>query len=121
MTIDTNILIAYLKGEPVVVEALVAWQQEGRALIISSVTIAELLAYSELSEVDVEMIYRLRSFLISVPSDDYIAEIAAKMRRVYRLSLGDAAIVATAVARTTPLVTRDKQLRRVKEITVLTF
>jgi len=39
MTIDSNILIAYLNGERKVVDTLREWNEEGRTLFISSVTL----------------------------------------------------------------------------------
>ena len=40
MVLDTNILVAYLKGEPEVVAALEQWRQEGRGLVVSSISFA---------------------------------------------------------------------------------
>jgi len=41
------------------------------------------------------------------------------MGEAYRLHTPDAVIAATAFARNLPLVTRDRQLRKVKEITIV--
>ena len=49
MVLDTNILVAYLKGEPEVVAALEQWRQEGRGLVVSSISLAEVLALPALS------------------------------------------------------------------------
>jgi predicted nucleic acid-binding protein len=49
MVLDTNILIAYLKGDPEIVAALGQWRREGRGLVASSISFAEVLALPALS------------------------------------------------------------------------
>lgn len=116
MVLDTNILIAYLSGEASVVNALTHWRSEGRALVIASISFAEVLALPALSPAEIQIITRfLRSFLC-IPFDERLAEKAARIARLYRLKLPDAAIAATAADCGMPLVSRDQEFRRVKEI-----
>ena len=64
----------------------------------------------------------IKTFLenfISVPLEDNLAETAALFRRNYKLALADAIIIATAAHNDFPLVSRDKQFKRIKEITVI--
>jgi len=119
MVLDTNILIAYLKGEPEVVAALEQWRRDGRALVISSISIAEVLALPGLSGSEIQVVTRfLRSFL-SIPFDERLAERAARLARLYRLKIPDAAIAATAGDCAMPLVSRDHGFRKVKEVSLL--
>lgn len=37
MTIDANIVIAYLGGEPAVIEHIMAWRREGKPLFLPAV------------------------------------------------------------------------------------
>lgn len=119
MTLDTNILIAYLNGETSVVQEVSRWKQEGRALFISSVTTAELLSLPTLSPDESETVLMFLRGFISTPFDDTLAETVAVLRRKYQIRIPDAAIAATALARGVPLVTRDRQFRKIKELHVI--
>jgi len=119
MTLDTNILIAYLNGEAKVVETLSEWQGEGRLLLISTITIAEVLAFPALTPLDMDRTRRFLQHFISVPFDKEVAETAALLARAHRLRIPDAAIAATAFLRRVPLVTRDRQFRHIGGLAVL--
>lgn len=121
MVLDTNILIAYLNGEQPVIDFISGLKQEGRALFISSINVAEILALPNLTTSDIRNIKQFLSELISVPFDDVLAETAALIKRVYKISLPDAIIAATALSRKVNLVSRDKQFKKVKELNVLSF
>ena len=47
MTIDANILIAYLAGDGAVIQALTHWRRDGMPLFLSTVAEAEVLSFSE--------------------------------------------------------------------------
>ncbi len=118
MILDTNILIAYLDGQKQVVEAIQSWRSRG-PLFISTVTTLEMLAFAELTPADTEKIKNFLQGFISIPLDDFLAETAALFKRTYNLELPDAAIAATAATKQLPLVTRDRQFRKIREITVI--
>jgi predicted nucleic acid-binding protein len=117
MTLDTNILIAYLNGEQAVVDFINEHKEVGRAIFICSISFAEVLSLPTLSEAYIDRARRFLENFISVPFDNELAEATALLRRRYQFSIPDAAIVATALIRQTPLVSRDKVLRRAKEVT----
>jgi|SRR3989338_8890112 len=116
MTLDTNILIAFLDGEQVVVDFILEQKVMGRAVFISSVSIAELFSLERLTEADIKCIKSFIENFISVPFDNELAEPVAALRRLYRLTIPDAAIAATALIRHSPLITRDRGFRKVKEL-----
>ncbi|MDP3956447.1 MAG: type II toxin-antitoxin system VapC family toxin [bacterium] len=116
MILDTNILIAYLNGETPVIDAISKWRREGRALFISSVSFAEVLALPTLTSREVDTVERFLRAFISAPLDNDLAVVAALLKRTYRLKLPDAIIAATALTRKVPLITRDRQFRRIREI-----
>ena len=119
MVLDTNILIAYLKGEPRVLATLEQWRLEGRALVVSSISFAEVLALPGLSGNEILVVTRfLRSFLC-IPFDERLAEKAARFARLYRLKIPDAAIAATAVDCGIRFVSRDQGFRTVKEVSLV--
>lgn len=121
MVLDTNIVIAYLNGETEVISALTDWKQNGRPLFISSITYSEVLSLPNLTHPDLDKIKSFLGAIISIPFNNYIAEGAAALRRIYGISLPDAAIAATAVINQVPLATRDQQFRKIREVTVVSI
>lgn len=119
MVIDTNILIAYLNAEAKAVITLSNWKQDDRALFISSISFAEVIALSSLTDLEIQKVKNFLRNFIAIPLDNTVAEAAGLLRRRYRLEIPDAVIAATALLRDAPLVTRDKKFRKIKEITVL--
>jgi predicted nucleic acid-binding protein len=119
MTLDTNILIAYLNGEGEVVETLSNWRESGRVLFVSSLSVAEVLALPNLTPHEAEKAKIFLRGFISVPVDDDLAEMAAMIKRMYNLGLPDAIIAATALSNKVPIVTRDKQFLKIQEIIVI--
>lgn len=108
MTIDTNIIIAYLTGESQVKETLSQWQLQRLPLFLSTVAETEVLSFPKFTpeELQATIIFLEENFL-SIPFNREIARIAAKLRRDYHLKFPDAAIAATAIFTPTPLVTRN--------------
>lgn len=121
MLIDTNILISYINGDTLAMEALSSWKQEGKALFISSVTVTEVLSYPPLTVSEIDDAKEFLAGFVAIDFDTELAEIAAFLRRAYRLSTPDAAIAATAILHRLPLVTRDKQFVRIKELLVVSI
>jgi len=108
MTIDTNILVAYLDGDKGVIDSIRSWRRAGATLILSTVVETELLSYSAYSPEDrrdVELF--LEENFLSVSFDRTLARIAANIRSVHKIKFPDAAIAATALATQTPIVTRN--------------
>lgn len=119
MTLDTNILIAYLDGEQFVVDFILEQKETGRALFIPSVVAAELLSLPKITDAQLQ---RLRGFVASfivVPFDTALIEAAAALRRRYGIALPDAIVAATALVRQTPLITRDHGFRKIKELSFI--
>ena len=119
MVIDSNILIDYLNGEEQVIETLSKWKLSGRSLLISSISRAEILASPSLNPMQITEIGDFLEEFISISFDDRIADMAARLRRDYRIKFPDAGIAATALIQRMPLVTRDRQFVRVPELEVI--
>lgn len=116
VTIDANIIIAFLTGEFAVVETLTQWRRDGVPLFLSSIAEAEVLAFPAMTRLERERTIRfLEENFVSVPFDRSIARLAADIRSRFRIRLPDAAIAATAMATHTSVVTRNtKDFRRVE-------
>ena len=99
--------------------ALGQWRLEGRGLLVSSISFAEVLALPGLSGSEIQVVTRsLRSFLC-VALDERLAEKATRFARSYRLTIPDAAIAATAADCGMPLVSRDQGFRKVREVSLV--
>lgn len=110
MTIDANIVIAYLAGEEIVVELLSTWKQQGGVLYLPTVSEAEVLSFSQWSRQEYHQAEEfLENNFITIPFDRTIARIAAEIRRFTKMKLPDAAIAATAIFTRTSLLTRNKK------------
>jgi len=115
MTIDSNIIIAYLAGDLEVKNTLSDWQLRGLPLFLSTVVETEVLSFPKFTPEELQFTLKfLEENFISIPFSREIARIAAKLRRDYRIKFPDAAIAATAIYTDTPLVTRN--LRDFKKI-----
>jgi predicted nucleic acid-binding protein len=118
MTIDANIVIAYLAGETVVTKTLSAWKKAGKPLFLSTVAETEVLSFDDWTE---EERFDTEKFLeenfASIPFDRHLCRIAARLRRSVKIKFPDAAIAATSLFTQTPLITRNQ--KDFKKITTL--
>lgn len=124
LTLDTNILIAYLGGEEKVITQIKMWRDEGLVLFVSTVTECEILSYPKLSPNEEEKInVFLKENFVVIPFDSILARVAAEIRRIQpRLKLPDAAIASLAIRMNTQLVTRNvSDFKRVLDLSLLTI
>lgn len=118
MLCDTNILIEYLKGDSSVVTTILELQQARQPPFVSVVTITEILAYPPITPHEYAQVTQFLSAFIPLSISAPIAHRASLFKRQYHLSLGDAFIAATAEESNLPLITRDRDFQKVREITV---
>ncbi len=116
MILDSNILIGYLNGDARIIATLQTWRESGTVLFISATSAIEVLSLSSLTSNDVAGIEKFLDDFIVIPVDMRLIGIAGHLRRAFRVSVPDAAIVATAITNHLPLVTRDKKLRAIPGI-----
>ena len=123
MTIDTNIIIAYLAGDQKIVKAIIDWRREGRILFLPSVVETEVLSFAGWSIAELNTTEKfLGENFASVSFDRTIARIAAGIRREIKLKFPDAAIAATAIFLQVPLATRNiRDFKKVPRLEILSL
>ena len=106
-TLDTNIMILHLKEEGSVVAFLNRLIDANAELNLSTITLAELLAFPSLTPEAEQAIFSAADGMTIVPVDQAVAIEAGTLRRTHHLRLGDSIIAATARMTGGTLVTRD--------------
>ena len=121
MTLDANIVIAYLDGDQRVIQTLSSWKERGYFLILSTVAESEVLSFSEwTAEERRKTELFLEEHFSSVPFDRAVARIAADIRRDTKIKFPDAAIAATALATHTSLVTRNiRDFKKIHQLSLI--
>ncbi len=118
-TLDTNIIIYFLKGESKVKEFLRDEILKGSRFFISTISEAELFGYPELIFEEVSKIDEILKAISIIPIDSQIARLSGSFKRKYKISLPDSIIVATSYLTNTVLLTRNiKDFKKTKEISV---
>lgn len=121
MTIDTNIVIAFLAGEHPVIRALNRLRTLGIPLILPTVVEAEILSFSGMTKMEREKTTLfLEENFSSISFDRTLARRAGLIRTQSKIKLPDAIIAATALLTHTPIVTRNvRDFKRVKNLQVV--
>ena len=115
---DTNALIEYLGGNPAVKNYSTS------NVFLSILSIIEFLSYPSLSKADKNLLDRFLLRVAVVPLDmghTTLIEEAAELRKLYRLKLPDAVIAATALNCKCSLVSNDKELEKIPNLSVVRF
>jgi predicted nucleic acid-binding protein len=116
-TLDTNIIIYFLKGDAEVRKFLEEEISRGSRFFISAITEAELFGYPAITSEEALKIEEVLRTISIIPVDSQIARLAGFFKRKYKISLPDAIIAATGYLTNTILLTRNiKDFKKVKEI-----
>ena len=108
MTIDTNILIAYLDGEEKIVTFINNLIEAGQIIFLPATVEIEVLSFALWKPEEISEVERfLEKSFIFVPIDRSVARLTAKIRRHTKVKTPDATIAATALSTYTPLLTRN--------------
>ncbi len=116
--LDTNAIVALLQGDSELVTLLNNAQWIG----ISVISQIEFLAFSGLTISDQQLFTQFlqRVEVVGLDSNQtQIIEQTIQLRLKYRLKLPDAIIAATALEKQASLITADKELTKVSELTVI--
>ncbi len=110
MTIDANIAIAYLNGDPAAITFIQTRRAQGLLLLLPTVAESEVLSFPDWTSEELQSAERfLEENFTSIAFDRTVAKIAAEIRRQSKIKFPDAAIAATALFTHTPLVTRNQR------------
>ena len=91
MTIDTNIVIAYLAGEQSVTETIISWRAQNTSLFLSSVAESEVLSFSQWTDKELFLTEQfLQENFTTIPFDRTLARFAAEIRRATKIKFPDA-------------------------------
>lgn len=122
MTLDTNIIIAYLKDEPPIASFLDEAKKQ-RPLFLPATVEGEFLSFAAWTpEQRVGMEKFLEENFLFVPLDRPITRLAAHIRTKVKIKFADASIAATAIFTNTPLATRNtRDFNNVPGLLLVTF
>ena len=116
--LDTNAIVALLQKDFNLIQLL----QDAEWIGISIISKIEFLAFSGLSEADIQLfqqfLQRVEVINLSSQNELLITRIIS-IRQEHRLKLPDAIIAAMARERSAKLVTRDVQLNRITDLIIV--
>lgn len=106
-SLDTNVVIYYIAGEPRTLAKLIPIMQGDDTIILPSIVITELWSGKQTPSADIDAIENFIATLWILPLDVQIAKSAGVLRRNHKRSIGDSVIAATALATRSILLTRN--------------
>jgi len=115
LLLDTNAVLSILGSENVFSSL------EGKELFISFITELELFSYPGLTKKEEKSIKFFLSKVTILDINQGIKAKAIRFRKKYKLKLPDAIICATAASKNMPLISNDKQLKKITALPVVTL
>ncbi|MGB6170114.1 MAG: type II toxin-antitoxin system VapC family toxin [Geitlerinemataceae cyanobacterium] len=118
--LDTNAIVALLGGNKQLVQRL----QNAEWVGISIISQLEFLVFTGLTEADRLLFEQFASRVEVIgldASQTNLLETTIRMRQQYRLRLPDAIVAATAIVNQATLLSADRQLQSISELTVIAF
>ncbi|MBC8047783.1 MAG: type II toxin-antitoxin system VapC family toxin [Fimbriimonadaceae bacterium] len=111
--IDTNVLIGVYKGDSLALNVT-----RGYELVISCISEIEMLSKRTLRN-EIKSIKELISECEIINLESEIRETASELRRKYSIKTPDAIIAATSIYLSLPLITMDKDFRKIQEASLI--
>lgn len=112
--VDTNVLIQLVNGDDTITDFL-----NEKAIFISFISEMELLSKPGLSSENLKILQAMINNCVLVEFNHEIKAEAIKLRRNFKLKLPDAIIAATSKYLRLPLLTADKDFKKIKDIELL--
>lgn len=120
MNIDTNIAIAYFIGDQVVIDFIEQSKKNKKILFISAMVEAELISQRNMSEEEMALVHEfIDKYFVVIPIDRYTLKFASYFRRKYpHIKAADSCVLGVSKMYGLDLITRDKELLKIKEVEV---
>lgn len=112
--VDTNVLIHLVNGDKAITNFL-----QGKTVFISFISEMELLSKPGLSSENIKLLQSMIDNCFVVEFNGEIKAEAIKVRRLHKLKLPDAIIAAPAKHLRLPLLTADKDFKKVPDIELI--
>lgn len=114
--LDTNIVLYLLNGDKTLIPLL-----QNKQLSVSFITQLELLSYKGITETDKIIINKFLSECVIADINNSIKESTIEIRKNSNLKLPDCIIIATAMYLKMPLITADKQFKKVNHADLIIY
>lgn len=111
--VDTNIILYILSGDKTISRYL--YQQKLYTSIICEI---ELLSFANLTSKQEEQIKKFIGEFSIMSIDESIKKQAIILRKTYSLKLPDSIVAGTAISLDLPLVTADKQFKKIEQLQI---
>ena len=116
---DTNAAIYYLQNDGRTVRVVDELRRDRLSFVISTISELEIFSFPGLTIPQMVEISTWLETLTRLTLDSITARDGARLRREYGLKTPDAVVAATALRYRMPLLTRDKDFGKVKELTII--
>ena len=110
---DTNVLLYVITGNSGVVKYI------NEEFYISEITEIELLGNKGITDIQLKYRSKIIDNCTIVSLSEYIKRIAIQLKQNYTLKIPDAIIAATAIYLNIPLLTADKDFKKIKELDLI--
>ncbi len=116
IVLDTNIILYLLAGDQTLASFL-----EDKEAYVSIITELELIGFPDITPKELSRIKDFLSACTVVSINEDIKEVYTKLRKQYRIKLGDAAAAATAIHLELPFISADKGFDKIKELQLTSY
>jgi predicted nucleic acid-binding protein len=111
--VDTNVLLYVINGNKAVFEYI------NERFFISEITEIELLGNKGITDLQLKYRTKIIDNCTIVGLSEYIKRLTIQLKQNYSLKIPDAIIAATAIYLNLPLLTADKDFKKIKELDLI--
>lgn len=111
--VDTNVLLYVITGNRAVFEYI------NERFFISEITEIELLGNKGITDLQLKYRTKIIENCTIVGLSEYIKRLTIQLKQNYTLKIPDAIIAATAIYLNLPLLTADKDFKKIKELDLI--